>query len=654
MEVAVKNTAKRIEALCAQMRAAGIDYYLVTTADYHHSEYVAAYFCVREYLCGFSGSNGSLVIGEDFAGLWTDGRYWIQAQKELEGSGAALYKMGEPGVPTIPQFLAQRMESGMCLGFDGRCVTVQEARELEEAAMKAGKEITLRTSDFLADRIWEERPALPCHPMFVLPEESAGRSFADKLAALRGELEKRGAFCYLSGKLDELMWLTNLRGGDIECNPVALAYGYFSMEEAVLFVQEAEVTEEVREYAQGVGLQLRPYESFIDFLEKQELEGPVLLDPAQTGCAVRDAAQRRLATLHSVQEMENGECGKPVVGEDKFGGSCADRRSAGERRIAQDMTRDLNLMEGASPLSLPKAIKNETEIRNLKETYRQDSAAICRFLYWLERQMKSGAQGMTEVTASDYLDGLRAQLPGYLELSFPTISAYGANAAMMHYTATKENCAVLKPEGMLLVDSGGQYLTGTTDVTRTTALGPVTEQMRRHYTLTATGNLALLNAVFMEGCTGRNLDILCREPLWQIGSDYKCGTGHGIGYVLNVHEGPQSIRWRATKNRAEDETAIVPGMIVSDEPGVYVEGEYGIRIETILLCTEKMATGDGIFYGFEPLTFVPLDRTLLDPRYLNETDRKRLNDYHARVYQEIAPLLDEEERTWLKEQTREM
>ncbi len=596
---------ERIESLRREMAKEGIDHYLITTADYHHSEYVADHFCVREYFCGFTGSNGDLVIGRDFAGLWTDGRYWIQAAGELEGSGVSLFKMGEPGVPTREEYLANEMETGATIGFDGRCVTVKEEESLLQHFKKKGKTVTLRRDAFLADRLWKtpQRPALPCHPVFVLPKETAGKSFGEKLADLRTAMKKAGAAYYITGKLDDLMWLTNLRGGDIPCNPVALSYGFFSQHEAVLFLQLGEVTAKLSAYAKETGLVLKDYDEFLSFLEEYDYQGAVLYDPTETGCNIRGLLK--------------------------------------EKKVA--------LLEGKSPLALPKAIKNETEIRNLKEAYRQDSGAVCRFLYWLTKEMESGREDLTEVSAAEYLDGLRTKLPGYLELSFDTIAAYGPNAAMMHYTATKEHCAKLRRSGMLLVDSGGQYMTGTTDVTRTTALGPVTEEMKQSYTLTAIGNLALLNAVFMAGCSGVNLDILCREPLWSRGIDYKCGTGHGIGYILNVHEGPHAIRWRAAKNNRDQ--AILPGMIVSDEPGVYVEGEYGIRIETILLCKEHMQTGDGTFYGFEPLTFVPMDRNLLDPQYMNETDKERLNVYHALVYEKVAPLLGEEERTWLKEQT---
>ncbi len=607
-EVKMKIHKERIAGLRREMAKEGIDYYLITTADYHHSEYVADFFCVREYFCGFTGSNGDLVIGKDFAGLWTDGRYWIQAAGELEESGVSLFKMGESGVPTREEYLADVMESGDVLGFDGRCVTVREEEALLQHFKKKSKSVILRRDAFLADRLWKvpERPSLPCHPIFVLPPENAGKSFGEKLSELRSAMKAEGAAYYITGKLDDLMWLTNLRGGDIPCNPVALAYGFFSQEEAVLFLQGKEVTEQVQAYAREMGLLLKEYDEFSNYLGAYVYQGAVLYDPADTGCNVREIL------------LEKGAA----------------------------------LKEGKSPLALPKAIKNETEIRNLKEAYRQDSGAVCRFLYWLTKEMEKGRENLTEVDAAAYLDGLRAQLPGYLELSFDTISAYGANAAMMHYTATREHCAKLRPEGMLLVDSGGQYMTGTTDVTRTTALGPVTEEMKRSYTLTAVGNLALLNAVFMKGCSGINLDILCREPLWSRGIDYKCGTGHGIGYILNVHEGPHAIRWRAMKNNQDQ--PILPGMIVSDEPGVYVEGEYGIRIETILLCTERMENGDGTFYGFEPLTFVPLDRNLLDPQYMNETDKKRLNTYHAMVYEKVAPLLEEQERSWLKLQTAPM
>ena len=633
------DTAARIARLRAEMRRAGIDYYLVTTADSHHSEYVAPHFEARAYLCGFDGSNGSLVIGADFAGLWTDGRYWIQAERQLAGSGVSLYRMGEQGVPTIPQLLAARMENGQRLGFDGRCVTAAESDELAAALAKKGKHVALVSENDLVGAIWTERPALPCRPLFVLGEQYAGRSFADKLADLRAALQERGASYYVSGRLDELMWLTNLRGGDIECNPVALSYGFFSMTEAMLFVQPQAVTDEVRAYAQESGLMLRPYGEFADFLGQYKYQGAVLLDPAQFGCALREKIRKNMEKSCKAEKTAADKMAQ-------FGGASRELNFS----VVQNEPHT-HIIEADSPLSLPKAVKNETELRQMREVYREDSAAVCRFLYWLMRRMRENPDGMTEATAAAYLDGLRAQIEDFIELSFPTISAYGANAAMMHYEARPESCAALRPEGMLLVDSGGQYLRGTTDVTRTAALGPVTEAMRRDYTLTAAGNLALLNAVFMAGCTGRNLDILCREPLWRAGRDYKCGTGHGIGFVLNVHEGPQSIRWRASNNRSADETAFAPGMIVSDEPGVYLAGEYGIRLETILVCEERMETGDGTFYGFAPLTFVPFDRALLAPELLNGTERAWLDAYHARVYEEIASLLNDEERAWLRAQT---
>ena len=620
---------ERLEKLRRKMERLGIDYYLIPTADYHNSEYVAPYFQTRHYFCGFSGSNGTLVVGMEEAGLWTDGRYFIQAEKELTGTGVDLYREMEEGVPTVSEWLADRMKENGTLGFDGGCLNVRQVRNLKKKL--AHKKVCFVSQYDPAEEIWTDRPALPSHPAFVLGEEYSGESAESKLARVRAKMRQAGARVYVESKLDNLMWLFNLRGADVECTPVALSFGLVTMDRQVLFIQDSEVTGKVRAYADSIGLDLQPYGSVTAFLEDPAVyqeaagaDGTDAADHAQTDCRVLfDPGSLSIRLWNAVTRG---------------------REAAG---IKTGTHYDI---EKRSPVEDFKAAKNETELKNIRAAYRDDSAAVCRFLYWLHRHVENGTvDSLTEYTAAQKMDSLRTEISDFVDLSFGTISAYGPNAAMMHYSAKKDDCARLRPQGMLLVDCGGQYLRGTTDVTRTMALGPVTEDMRRHYTLTAVGNLQLLDAVFLYGCTGRNVDILARQPLWSTFVDYKCGTGHGIGYLLGVHEGPQNIRWRFAEGMAE--AVLEPGMIVSDEPGVYIEGEYGIRIETILEVVEAAKNGDGRFLRFSPLTLVPLDPSLIDPEYLTPQTRDVLNRYHTRVYAEIAPLLNEEERRWLRKQT---
>ena len=537
-------------------------------------------------------------------------------------------------MPTVSEWLAARMPQNGTLGFDGGCLNVRQVRNLRKKL--AFKKVRFVSQYDPAEGIWTDRPALPAHPAFVLGEEYSGESTGSKLARLRKKMLQAGAQVYVESKLDNLMWLFNLRGGDVECTPVALSFGLVTMDRQVLFIQDREVTDKVRAYADSIGLELQPYESVSAFLEDPEIYRRAAAGggTADAGKAEADDDQADCRVLFDPGSLSNRLWNAFTKG----------REAAGiKSRTHYDL-------EKRSPVEDFKAAKNETELKNIRAAYRDDSAAVCRFLYWLHKHVENGTvDSLTEYTAAEKMDSLRTEIRDFIDLSFGTISAYGPNAAMMHYSAKKDDCAKLRPEGMLLVDCGGQYLRGTTDVTRTMALGPVTEDMRRHYTLTAVGNLQLLDAVFLYGCTGRNVDILARQPLWSTFVDYKCGTGHGIGYLLGVHEGPQNIRWRFSEGMTE--AVLEPGMIVSDEPGVYIEGEYGIRIETILEVVEAVKNGDGRFLRFSPLTFVPLDPALIDPAFLTPQTRSVLNRYHARVYAEIAPLLNEEERRWLREQT---
>lgn len=595
----------RLQRLRAAMEQENVAAVLIPTADDHNSEYVADHFKAREYYCGFTGSAGTVVVGKKNAALWTDGRYFIQAAEELEGSGVSLMRMGMEGVPTIAEWLKEELSEGEVLSFDGKCLTKKEGKDLEDSL--CAEKITVRTDLDLAASCWEDRPALPSSVVFVLDADKyAGETAGSKLARLRIKLKEQGADSFVTGKLDEIMWLLNIRGNDVEYNPVALSYAVITQKQAFLYLQESELSSSVEQYLTEQEVTLRPYESFWTEVPTLSIGSCVWMDPEEASYAVWKC-------LAAQQEHK--------------------------------------ILELPSPIGLMKAIRNETEIRNFKSIYIEDSAAITKFIYWLKKSVKEGA-ALTEGSAAAYLDHLRSEISDYIELSFGTISAYGSNAAMMHYEPDENGGAEILPEGMLLVDSGGQYLRGTTDVTRTMSLGPVTQEMRRSYTLTAVSQLQLMGTVFLKGCNGMSLDIMAREPMWQNGMDYKCGTGHGIGYLLNVHEGPQNIRWK--KRNEADTTPFEPGMVISDEPGVYKEGQYGIRIETILLCKEWGKTPDGEFLCFEPLTFAPLDRELLDPEVLTPHTRKLLNEYHQKVLENILPFLNEEEAAWLKEQCREI
>ena len=605
--MAKENTVikDRLEKLRATMAKNGIDYYIMPTSDYHNSEYSADFFKVREYFCGFDGSNGTLVVSQNFAGMWTDGRYFIQAENQMKGTGVELFKMLNPGVPTIAEFLFDNMKDGETLGFDGKVISTSVGENYEKKL--SGKAVKYKIDKDLAEDVWTERPALPCHDMYVLSDELCGRSFKEKLANVRSKMREFGATAHLLSKLDDIMWLTNLRGSDVECNPVALAYAYITFDRFVLFVQEKEVTDEVRAYCDKVGIELKDYHEVMNFISEVKLDGNVLCDKRNTNFLTY----------------------KTLLDRTKEAG--------------------VLLKNEKDPTEIMKAVKNETELKNIREVYLKDSVVLTKFIYWVKKNV--GKIPMTEYTAAEKLDGMRAALPGFIELSFPTISAYKANAAMAHYEATKDNAAEVKADGMLLVDSGATYMGGTTDVTRTIVVGEISEEIKKHYTATVMGMLNLASSKFMEGCTGRNVDTFARMALWEMGIDYNHGTGHGIGYMLNVHEGPHNIRWRF--NEGMHEAVLQPGMIVSDEPGVYIEGSHGIRIENIVEVVERETNEYGRFLGFDHLTYAPIDLEAIDKKYMQPKDIEKLNNYHKMVYEKVSPFIDDEDvKSWLKEATR--
>ena len=585
---------QRLSELRSAMAEAGIDAYYINTADFHNSEYVSDYFKVREFFSGFTGSNGSLVVMQEEAGLWTDGRYFVQAEAQIEGTGITLYRMGEEGVPEIKDFLASKLKEGQVLGFDGRTVTANKGKEFKAVAKKHG--FTIACKKDLSKGIFK-RPDFPLSRAEVLPTELTGESVNSKLERVREVLRDNGAGSIFLTSLDDIMWLFNIRGNDVECNPVLMSYAYITLSTAILFVQKEAVTEELRTAMDKASVTISDYGYVKKFLKDQFFdEGAVMLDMSEVNYSYFKQIKKRAEVI----DHRNPTC--------EF-----------------------------------KAVKNNVELANMKKIYLKDSIALTRFIRELVTNI--GKEPMTEMSASDRLEEYRREIPEFRDLSFGTISAYGANAAMMHYAPSDARPVELKAEHMLLIDSGGQYNGGTTDVTRTIVLGELTEEERRGFTLTACSMLRLLNAKFLYGCTGRNLDILARERMWNEGMDYKCGTGHGIGYILNVHEGPQNIRWKAVENEA----VLEEGMAISNEPGVYKAGKFGIRTENIVVVKKGVHTDDGQFMEFDNLTIVPIDDKGIDRSIMSERELSMYIAYQTAVYNELKPHLSAEEAEWLKE-----
>ena len=611
---------ERLLSLRNQMKEAGVHCMVIPTSDYHNSEYVSDFFMARKYFSGFTGSAGTLVVTPDEAALFTDGRYFIQAAKELKDSGITLMKMGEPEVPTMTEYVDQKLQQGWTLCFDGRVLTSSKGSELEEIVRKHGGQ--LRFDLDLCDAAWENRPALIHHPVFVLSEEYAGESVEEKLTRVREEMKKEEAGIHVLTSLDDIAWLYNIRSNDVECCPVVLAYTMVTKDRALLFAEEGFAAGEdtsARERMEKAGVEIYPYDRFYEMLSsvaaqaaKEEQASGIWIDESRVNFRV-------LKELQKICVKAQGAQAGPV------------------------------LLHRENPTTLMKAIKNETELKHTRRAHIKDAVAVTRFMYWLKKNI--GSVPMDEVSVAEQIDGLRAQQDGFIELSFPTISAYGTNGAIIHYGPQKETCAVLKPEGMLMVDSGGHYIDGTTDITRTFILGPVTPQMKKHYTLVLRAMLSLRATRFLHGCTGANLDIRAREVFWEHGLDYKHGTGHGVGNILNVHEGPQSFRWKLLPDAGKP-AVFEEGMITSDEPGIYLENQYGIRIENEILCRKGEENEYGQFMYFEDLTFVPIDLDGVELSQMSELDKERLNEYHAAVFEKLEPYFEGEELTWLRHVTR--
>ncbi len=592
--------AERIAILRAEMKKRNIAMYIVPTSDFHESEYVGDYFKSRKYITGFTGSAGTAVISMTEAGLWTDGRYFIQAEKQLEGSPVKLFKMGEEEVPTVKEYIKKNLKEGECLGFDGRVINAADGSSYEKIAEE--KNGSVYVTEDLVGLIWKERPSFPMNPVFILEEKYAGEGTENKLKRVREKMQEKKAQVHILTSLYDIAWLFNVRGGDIACVPVVMSFAAVTEKEAYWFVHEEVLNDKLKSYCKEHNISVRPYEDIYEYAKEVPEHEAALLD-------------------------------KNIV----------------NYRICHSLKKEVSIVCESNPTELMKAIKNETELENIRNAHVKDGVAFTKFMYWLKTNI--GKKKITEISASDYLEERRREQELFVDLSFDTISAYGANAAMMHYSATEESDTELKPEGFLLVDSGGHYLDGSTDITRTMALGTLTEEEKLHFTTVCRSNLNLAAAKFLYGCRGTNLDILSRGPLWNLGLDYKCGTGHGIGYLLNVHEGPNGFRWKIVPER-NDSCVMEEGMVTTDEPGVYLEGKYGIRTENELICKKAEKNEYGQFMEFENITYAPIDLDAVIPEEMTGTERKLLNNYHKMVYGKISPYMTLEEKEWLKEYTR--
>ncbi|WP_462335289.1 aminopeptidase P family protein [Fusobacterium varium] len=593
----MSNIRERIIKLRKLMKEKGIDVYVIPSSDYHQSEYVGEYFKTREFISGFTGSAGTVVVTENEAGLWTDGRYFIQAEKQLEGSSITLFKMGEENVLTFIEYISKNLKSGQCLGFDGKVLSVKNVFDIKNGFGK--KEIKLEDRYDLVNEIWNDRPALPKSNVFILDEKYCGESFESKIKRIREKMSKLDANRHILTSLDDIAWLYNIRGRDIKNNPVSLAYTMISAEEVVLYIDKNKITEEAEKYFIDKNIKIKDYFSIYEEVKVISSEDKVLLDTNKVNYFIYNS-----------------------------------------------IPRGTEIIDKPNPSTFMKACKNDIELENLKNAHIKDGVAVTKFMYWLKKNI--GSQEMTEMSVAEKLESFRKEWTDYIEPSFNTISAYEANAAMMHYSANKDSNSQLAPRNLLLVDSGGQYIDGTTDITRTFVLGECSGEVKEHFTLVLKGMLSLSMIKFMYGVTGTNLDILARRPVWSRGIDYKCGTGHGVGFLLNVHEGPHSIRWQYNPQVLE------AGMTVTNEPGVYIQGSHGIRLENELIVRNAEKTDFGQFMVFETMTYAPLDLDGVVSELLNEEEKEFLNNYHQMVFEKISPFLSEEEKKWLKEYTRKI
>lgn len=586
---------ERIAKLKELMKERGIDYYIIPSADYHQSEYVGDYFKGREWISGFTGSAGTVVVTQNEVGLWTDGRYFIQAEKQLQGSGITLFKMGEEGVPTFIQYIVNNIQSGETLGFDGKVLATNTVLDFE--AKLKDKKVNFNFEFDLVGEIWRDRPSLPASQVFVLEEKFTGESVEKKLTRVRNILEEENCDVNIITSLDDIAWIFNIRGNDVKNNPVNLAYAAITVDKAVLYIGEEKLNSEVEKYLYKNGVEVRDYFEIYEDMERVSNSNIIMMD------------------LNKVNYT-----------------------------IFKKLNPEIKVINRSNPSTIMKACKNKVELENLRNSHVKDGVAVTKFMYWLKNSI--GKEEITEMSATQKLESFRKEQELYIEPSFDTIAAYESNAAMMHYKSTSETDRRLEAKNLFLVDSGGQYFDGTTDITRTFVLGECSEELKKHFTLVLKGMINLSKVKFLYGVTGTNLDILARQALWNIGIDYKCGTGHGVGFLLNVHEGPQGIRVQYNPQVLEE------GMNVTNEPGVYIAGSHGIRLENELIVQKAEKTEFGQFMKFETMTYAPLDLDGVIKELLSKEEIEYLNNYHQMVYEKVSPYLTLEEKDWLKEYTR--
>ena len=592
----------RVESLRKYMEEYGIDIYIIPSSDNHQSEYVGDYFKSRAYISGFTGSAGTLIVTKSEAGLWTDGRYFIQAEKQLENSGITLYKMGEEGVPTTQEFICNKIETGNTLGFDGRLISASEGKALEEKLKD--KNVTIKYEYDLVDKVWEDRPKLSDKKAFLLDVKYAGETFSSKLNRLRDVMKEKNVTTHIITTLDDIAWLFNIRGRDVKYTPVVLSYAIITLDKVYLFIDENKLNEEILNELKTENVIIKKYDDIYEFVKNIDKNEKVLLDDGKVSYS-----------------------------------------------IYNNLPKEIEKVNEANPTMNFKAVKNSVELENLRKSHLKDGIAFTKLMYWLKNNV--GKIEISEISASDRLEELRRAQGDFLEPSFGTIAGYREHAAMMHYSATPESDYKLEASDLFLIDSGGQYLDGTTDITRTMALGPITDEQKKHFTAVLRGMINLSMAKFLYGVKGFNLDILARRPMWNMGLDYKCGTGHGVGYLGTIHESPNGFRWRIAPNRLETAT-LEEGMVTTNEPGIYIEGSHGIRIENELITKKAEKNEYGQFMEFEVLTFAPIDLDAVLVEDLNKEEKDYLNNYHKLVYDKLSPHLTDEEREWLKVYTREI
>lgn len=586
-----QTVKQRIDALRALFDNEGIDAFIIPSTDPHLSEYVAPHWQSREWISGFTGSAGTVVVTREKAGLWTDSRYFLQAAQQLEGSGIDLYKEMLPETPSIPDFLSKNLQAGQTVGIDGKVFSVDEAKLLQEKLEKNG--ITVKSIPDPIEKIWSDRPAIPEASAYIYETKYAGKSVPEKLVAIRKEMKQKGAEALLISTLDEIAWTLNIRGNDVHCNPVVVSYLLIEEQEVHFFIHPQKVTSELSAYLKEMGVSIHSYEDIEYFLGNLTANN-ILLNPIKTNYAI-------------------------------FSAICP----------------DCQIIEGASPIALLKAIRNEQEITGIHSALQRDGVALVKFLKWLEEVVPTGKE--TEISISKKLREFRAAQPLFMDESFDTIAGYNEHGAIVHYEATPETDVHLQPKGFLLLDSGAQYLDGTTDITRTIALGELSEEEKTDYTLILKGHIDLAMAVFPVGTRGAQLDVLARMPIWKHHMNFLHGTGHGVGHFLSVHEGPQSIRMN------ENPINLQPGMVTSNEPGVYKAGSHGVRTENLVL---TVPAGEGMFGNylkFETITLCPICKKGIIKELLSEEEINWLNDYHQHVYEKLSPDLNKEEQEWLKE-----